>query len=389
MRHPAWCAALLPLMASIGCRSEPPPAPASAPAAVAATSARKLVIDPTLLTSGRVSFVVAERRAPTEELKFPGEVRASLGAAEVGALVSGRIAAVSAVEGAHVSRGQVLAWLDAPEVARATAELLRAKARESSAKKKLERQLQLEAEQATSKSALDDARTEAEVTRADLLAARTLLRSLGGTEPSDAADGAEASLSARVALRAPVAGVVVRREAVLGAAVTPERTLFWLSGEAPAFVTARVPEGAQVPADGEEARLDTRVSKLACKAWVRGAPGVVNRETRSMDVRLEPESSCLGLIPGAYVDVTFARPGRHEAQGLVVPREAIVEVHGASVAFVVSAMPGEVSVRTLRVSQQLGAETVIEAGVEVGERVVSHGALLLKGELLRAELTGG
>lgn len=381
--------ALLLTLALAGCRNEPAPTAASAPSVAATTGSRKLKIDPVLLTSERVTTVVAEQRSPSEVLEFPGEVRASLGAAEVGALVAGRVATVLAVEGARVETGQILAWLDAPEVARATADVLRARARAASAKTKLLRQQELDSQQATSKSALDEARTEAEVARAELLAARTLLRNLGGAEPASDVDGNEGSLSARVALRAPVAGTIIRRDAVLGSAVTPERTLFWLNGASPPFVIAKVPEGMLLPAEGESATLTLRGSNAACKAVVRGGPGVVERETRSIDVRLEPDGACTGLIPGAYLDVAFARTGRSGAQVLVVPRESVVDVHGASVAFVVGPSAGEILVRPVRIAQQVGAELVLESGIEPGENVVNRGAVLLKGELLRAELTGG
>jgi membrane fusion protein, heavy metal efflux system len=372
---------------TLGCRSEPPPAPAPSPDGSAKTGPRTLKLDPALSSSERVATVVAERRAVAGQLKLPGEVRASLGAAEVGALVGGRIASVLALEGARVERGQVLAWLDAPEVARATADVLRARARATSAKNKLARQLELDSQRATSRSALEDARTEAEVTRADLLAARTLLRSLGGNEPSLDDESAASSISARVALRAPVSGTVVRRDAVLGAAVTPEKTLFWLSGESPSFVVARVPEGAGPPADGEQARLQARGSSSTCKATVRGNPGVVDRESRTVDVRLEPEVGCIGLVPGGYVDVLLARAGAG-AEGIVVPSESVVDVHGASVAFVAGTTPGEFLLRPVRVRESAGPEVLLDSGVQAGERVVSRGALLLKGELLRAELTG-
>lgn len=376
---------LLLLWGLFGCRAEPAPAPTTSPRAHSAY--RKLKIDPALVASGRVATRMAERRHPRAELKLPGEVRPSLEAAEVGALVAGRVASVLAVEGARVERGQALAWIDAPEVARATADILRARARAHAAGNQLARQLELEDKQATSQSALDEARTEAEVARADLLAARTLLRSLGGVEPKDTGGDDSASVNARVALRAPATGIVVRRDAVLGGAVTPERTLFWLSGEAPAFVTARVPEGIPAPNDGEPATVESRVSSLKCTATVRGKPGIVDRDTRSRDVRLEPEATCSGLIPGAYVDVTFAR-WRADAEGLVIPREALAEVHGASLSFVLENDAGEVSVRPLRVAEQAGPEVLVESGIEAGERVVVAGAVLLKGELLRAELSG-
>jgi len=370
---------------SAGCAQPPPPPP---PAAQSLPTKPKLLkLDPSLLSSQRVQSVVVERRLPAGELKLPGEVRASLNAAEVGALVSGRVASILAVEGARVERGQVLAWLDAPEVARATAELLRAQARSSVAEKRLQRQLELDAQQATSADILDMARADAAVARADAAAARTLLRSLGGTLPS-AADTAAEIVSSRIALRAPVSGVVVRRDAVIGGAVSPERTLFWLNGDATPVVLAHVPEGTAAPPESARAFLQARGSALRCQATVRGQLGVVDPATRSVALRLEADPGCTGLLPGGYVDVFFSRTAESGTPALVVPREAVVDVHGVSTAFVTGPVPNEVEARPVRVADRPGPELVIESGLQAGEQVVHQGALLLKGELLRAELSG-
>jgi membrane fusion protein, heavy metal efflux system len=379
-KHSGWLTVVL-LMAACGRQPQPAPSNRSRPVAP-----RVLRVDAALLAEERIKTVVVERRLPMSELKLPGEVRSSLNAAEVGALVSGRLSSILAVEGACVERGQVLAWLDAPEIARATADLLRARARATAAEHKLGRQIELDAKQATSRDAIDEAQAEAAVARADVAAARTLLRSLGGSVPSPD-DASAGSFGSRIALRAPVSGVVVRRDAVIGSAVTPERTLFWLNGNASPMVLAYVPEGSQAPVEGARARLQNRGSALECDATVRGQLGVVDPVTRSAALRLEADAGCTELAPGSYLDVTFSRPAG-ATPGLVVPRAAIVDVHSVSVAFVTSSTPSQFDVRTVRVLDPPGPELLVESGLKEGERVVQQGALLLKGELLKAELSG-
>ena len=369
------------VVALASCRKEPPPEPP----AQRSTPTGTLHVDASLFASGRIQSVAVERRAPASELRVAGEARAgALAAAEVGALVAGRIATIEAAEGAHVERGQVLAWVDAPEAARATADVLRARARAEAAARKLARQLQLEAQEATSKNAIDDARTDDQVARADLVAARTLLRSLGGSEPPQGAT----DVSARVAIRAPVRGLVSRREAMLGGVVAPDKTLFWIaSGERP-IVLARVPETAAAPIDGERAALRVRASDTTCSGTVRGRLGVVDETSRTATVRIEPDAACGTLPAGAYVDVTFRRADGTKSAALVIPRDAVVDVRGVPTAFVADAKTGDVSVRPLRVREVPGPDVVIEAGLDEGEWVVREGAVLLKGELLRADLAG-
>jgi hypothetical protein len=181
---------------------------------------------------------------------------------------------------------------------------------------------------------------------------------------------------------------VSRRDAVLGGVASPERTLFWLAGDEQALVLARVPEGLDVPADGERATIVSRASGASCAGIVRGRLGVVDSATRTVSVRLEPEATCGKLVTGAFVDVNFRRASTSEQTALVVPRDAVVDVHGAPIAFVIGDAPGEVLVRAVRVLDEPGPELVIESGLTEQDRVVRAGSLLLKGELLRAELTG-
>jgi multidrug efflux pump subunit AcrA (membrane-fusion protein) len=182
--------------------------------------------------------------------------------------------------------------------------------------------------------------------------------------------------------------VVSRRDAVVGGFASPERTLFWLSGDEQALVLARVPEGFAQPADGEEATIVSHPSGISCGGTVRGQLGVVDSATRTVSVRLEPGASCGKLLSGAFVDVSFRRAKPQEAAVLVVPRDSVVDVHGAPFAFVVGDPPGEILVRPVRVLDEPGPDLIIESGLLEGEQVVRRGSLLLKGELLRAELTG-
>ncbi len=300
----------------------------------------------------------------------------------------GRVASLGAVEGQRVARGQVLAWLDAPEVGHAAADVLRARARATVAARKLARQLDLEKQEATSKNAVDDARAEDQIARADLVAARTLLSTLGGEEPPAGAEAQASLVSVRVPVRSPIAGVVAQRDAALGAPVSPDRTLFRIVGAARATVLARVPETSAEPAPGAVASLHARGGGASCPATVDGSLGVVDEATRTVALRLEPDASCTWLVPGGYVDVAFSTTPAGAAPQLVVPREAIVDVRGVPSVFVVGPMPEQFVLHAVRPGPGAGPEVVVESGVDEGDRVVVAGALLLKGELLRAELEG-
>ncbi len=366
------------------------PAPSSSSARAAAP--RVVHVAPDLVESGRIRTARVSRRQPTGAIRLPADIVASPeGAAEAGTLLAGRIARFEAREGDRVKRGQVLAWLDAPEAARAIADLVRARTRTETQSRKVARLEGLVASEAATQIALDDARLELDLARADLAAARTLVASFGLAEPAPSAGSPV--LSAQLPVRSPVEGTVVERTAPLGAHVTPETHLFRLVSEGRVLVEARIADGAGITlAPGSIAHVEPR-GGARCTARVLAALPQVDTTTRSRRVRLLPDDTCKGLVPGALaeVDVEVPAPSRSDAgtdQVLVVPAAALMEMKSAPIVFVKGREPGAFDVRAVEPGLRIGDELVVHAGVAEGEEVVVEGAVLLKGELMRAELGG-
>jgi multidrug efflux pump subunit AcrA (membrane-fusion protein) len=71
-----------------------------------------------------------------------------------------------------------------------------------------------------------------------------------------------------------------------------------------------------------------------------------------------------------------------------IPREAMSDVRGTPVVFVADSPTGPFRVRAIRAGAPLGGRIQIESGLSAGELLVINGTVLLKGELLRAELEG-
>lgn len=372
--------ALAALGALSACTPKQEPSP-TGPAPAASASANVLQLDPSLI-GARVAVGKVERRVPRGERRVPGEVRTSeKGRAEAGTLVAGRVSSIEVALGDHVQKGAVLAWVDAPELGRAVADLLRARARASVAAAKLERQLELEKQSATSKNAVDEARAESLVAQADIAAARTALYTLGGSEPSGGAVGA------KLAVRSPIEGTVSKRDAVLGAPVSPDKSLFEIVASSDLFVVARVPETFQLPVVGTPVRLFGRSAgdETPCFAKTVSDVGVVDEATRTRAVRVAPDAACPKLVPGGFVDVALPMSDGSTKPELVIAREAVVDVHGVKMVFVAKG-PASFVARPVRVTIITGLDAIIDDGLAEGESVVVRGAILLKGELLKSEL---
>lgn len=380
----AWIATVTTTLALLACSKKEPQAETSPPREEATRSAGRTTVKvaPNLLATKRVQIAPVEERPLRGDVRLPGEVVADeAGEGDATTLVAGRVASLEVLDGQQVKQGQILAWVDAPEAARAAAAWLRARGMSEQTGRLLARQLELQSENATSKNAIDEARANDAAAKAEWIAARSLLKSYGAPEP----DGQSAA-TIRVPVRAPIEGVVAQRNTAVGSPVVPERPLFRVIAPKRVYVAAKVPETmASLTKAGDRARVYPRDLETSepCEATVVSVFGVVEAD-RQVRVRLAPSPTCSGLAAGRYADVAFAA-APSDVPALAVPKEAVVDVKGASVVFVARG-DGSFEVRPVRVGASTSRELAIEEGVAAGDQLAVAGAVLLKGELLRAEL---
>lgn len=372
-----------------GCKKEAPSAARPREETSHVASAPRLVrIPPELVATGRLRLEPVTVRGARGSLRLPAEVVTSAEAfAEAGSVVAGRLAKLEAQEGDHVKRGQALAWLDAPDAARAASEIVRARARVEAQTKKAERLEQLVASEAGTRLALDEARLELSLARADLSAARTVAAGIGIGEPA----GGAAGVGSRLAVRSPVDGVVVERNASLGAYVSPPLALFRLVADTAPVVEAKLPEAMTTALGGSSAPVLLLREGGRCDASLLAVLPRVDASTRTRRVRLAPGPRCPRLSPGAQLEVEVETTTPGEAMDRtwpVVRLGALVDVRGSAFVFVATDDPGVFALRLVEPGPVLGESRAIPVGLVEGERVVVEGAVLLKGELLRAELGG-
>jgi RND family efflux transporter MFP subunit len=271
---------------------------------------------------------------------------------ELGFKVGGVVARVAVQQGERIRRGQVLATLDATEVAAAVRQT-----REGLEKAERDRvRLRMLADaDAAPRMAADDAETAARVARAALEAAEFNLR--------------------RATVVAPDDGWVDRRLAEPGEVVAAGRPVLHVSGGGRGFVVrAELPDrdvlGLAAGA-GATVRLDARPGQPI--------PGTVTEIARSasrgtgtyaVEIRLDPARAPRDLLAGLTAKVEIERTVDAAA---AVPIGSLVEADGPSGAvFVVEgglARRVPVSIAFLQ-----GERAVLAAGLDGIERVVTDGA---------------
>lgn len=178
---------------------------------------------------------------------------------------------------------------------------------------------------------------------------------------------------ARTELRAPVAGIVSRRIARLGAVVMGAGDpLFRIIEDGAIELEAEVPETSLAKLrPGQTARIDTAGGPRTGR--VRLVSPEVSRTTRLGRVRVEVQGD------GPLVIGSFARAGVEVARrdGVLAPLSAVLFQPDGAVVQVVR--DGTVETRRVEVGLRAGGQAEIKSGLQDGEAVVAVSGTFIRG----------
>lgn len=336
--HPAWPLRLPALLAAAGmllaaCSGEPDAEATPLTTVTAAESTvtvRDSAIDATLEAAG-----IAE----------------PIQSATLSTKLMGSVTAVAVREGERVRAGQVIATIDARDIAarraQVTAGIAAAEAVERDAETQLARMRSLHADSAA--------------TRVQLEAAETGLARATAAAASARAGAAELdAVGAYARIRAPFAGTVTRRFVDVGAFVAPGAPVVTI--EDASRLRLRV---TTTPAAGRLARGTT------VRATIEGVPveavveGVVPSAGAVYTVNAVVENADGALPSGGTATLRLPAGQRN---GLLVPAAAIIAEGDLTGVRVVSGAGGEL--RWIRVGDAHGDMVEVLSGVRAGDRIV-------------------
>ncbi len=319
-------------------------------------------------------------------IEVAGEVTTPPGGqADVGAAIAGGVVAPAGGlprPGQAVRQGRLLATIApapaAPEAgARAELVVVEAEARVQAAQAALARAERLIADRAISQREVEEARRELGV-------AKEAVRAAVGARSvfTGAASGKGGGL---YRVTAPIDGVVVEVQATPGESVQSGELLFRVVNLDELWIRARVPEqqAATIRADQDAAFklpglptwIALEVTGKDASASVINVGRVVDPRSRTVDVIYALRALDERLRVGAMVRV--AVPAGQPWEGVVVPRDGVLNDDGRSIVYV--QVEGEAfEERAVRIGPRSGAVVGIASGVKAGERVVTHGANVIR-----------
>jgi cobalt-zinc-cadmium efflux system membrane fusion protein len=329
----------------------------------------------------RTAKVVRERLAATIDL--PGEVASDPDkTARVSALISGRIESVSFKEGQAVKRGDLLAAIKVPELGKAKAALTATAAKAASARANAARLQALLKQRLAASQEVLAAKAEADALQAEAQAAQEQLSALGtssGVGP--------ASL---LALRAPVSGVVVARDAVVGQPVAADQIIATIADLKAVWFLGRVFEKnlSQVhPGALVEVQLNA-YPKERFAGVVEYLSKQIDPTARTVTARITLQNRAdllrLGLFGVAAVSTGDSTT---KPLSLVVARGAVTDLGGKLVVFV-RQPDGDFDVHEVVLGEGALGKVEVVSGLREGEEVVVDGVFTLKSAVLRSTLAG-
>jgi len=366
-----------------GCPEKPVAAAQDSAAPARPGAAKTVKFDPKALDRLGIKLEPAGTQTGALDLEVPGSLEYNLDKyAEVGTVVDGRVTAINVKPGDKVKKGQLLATIVVPSIAVAQAEYLSAEASAKIAKDNAARESSLLDKQLTTAREAEVAKGEALKTEAELGAAKAKLQVLGVGRPSGG--GASITGAGTLLLTAPLEGVVVRRDAVLGRFISAKETAFVIADPHDLRASLNVYE-ADLPyfqiGQDAEIMIDALPGKTVRGKIVLVEPQI-GKASRSARAFIDVPNHEGTLRPGMFIRASLKLPEDAGAGRLLVPAPSVQPIGEDDVVFV-EIQPGVFEVRKVNVARRTTQVAEIREGLTRGERIVVDGAFVLRGEVTK------
>lgn len=279
--------------------------------------------------------------------------------------VSARVQSVTAHVGDMVKAGDVLATLVSPDALRARYEVAAAKTAHDVA-----------AVEAQRHQNMVDKGVGVEV---DLRAAQAKLRET--SQELSRAQGTAALLGSgggdRIELRAPRAGIVAERKAVVGDSVEPSTALFMIGDPQAMNVVAEVFE-SDLPGIRQGSSVQVNVPQLAkpLKGTVRHLGATLDKESRRAAVVVELSEQNPALRPGMQAKVGVQLSNQQE---MLIPVSAVLVKDESRNVVYVQHENNQFEARVVTLGKPSRGMIPVIDGLKSGEKIVVRGGLLLDG----------
>ncbi|MGO9993351.1 MAG: efflux RND transporter periplasmic adaptor subunit [Steroidobacteraceae bacterium] len=330
----------------------------------------KILVPEDSALRGRLSVMPASVQVVSAKLLLPAVVESDPArTAVVLTPLSGRLIALKVALGDRVTRGQVLAVIDSPDLGQAYDDDEKAADVLKLTEKNLGRQEAQNKLGVASDRDLDQAKSDHAQAAAEYARTQARLTMLGVSlekRPS----------SRLLTVTAPVAGSVTTLAVAPGNMINdPTQPMMTIADLSTVWVTALVPEKDVAAVSKNQ---DAEVSLVAypdrvLHGKVLFVSDVLETDSRRNKIRIAFANSDYALKPNMFATVVLAGPAQSQ---VVLPSSALLMNNDRTSVFVATA-PWTFERRTVDPQLEEGSMVAIRAGVKAGEQVVVKGGILL------------
>ena len=379
---------LLSAIVQVGCKQTPPASPSAANSSPTPGATQNSAIETEIVAPQAIAGVIAA----TGKILVP-EDRVAV----IGPVNEGRIVRLYAGQGTRVRKGQKLADLESADIDQAEADYLKALADHENARRSSAAEIKLAQEnydrakllyeqRITAGKNLQAAEHDLEVakaaaensingTNAALIAARRHLLILGLKDSAIDSLSKRTDLASVFSLNSPIDGIVVERNATVGASVGTDANLFKIIDLSRVWIDANVFEkDLQQVRPGQEVKLTVPAfpgSTFSGRVILINS--VVDPDTRTVKVRTEVANPDGRLKPDMFANVQIVTALNRTA--ISIPQSAVLNDEGKTVVFI--AEGNGYKKRQVQAGIQSNDRVEIVDGLTAGDKVVVKGNYLL------------
>ena len=269
----------------------------------------------------------------------------------------------------------------------ATTKLVTAEANVIEAKNRYDRAVKVAEINPVSRGEFEQAAVKRQTAESELATAKQRLLLLGLSPQKVNALRSPSQITSEIALTAPVAGTITKRDVNPGEVIEANKELMRVTNLGNVWVIAQVYEkdlGLLWNGSGASVTTDSYPGKLF-RGHVTYIDPNIAQETRTVQVRIELENPGQILKIGMYVNVAFGTMGTAERTMPTIPSTAVQNISDRQVVFVATDKPNVFAVKPVRLGKENNGQFVVLEGLNVGDRVVTEGSFLLRAELLKQD----
>jgi cobalt-zinc-cadmium efflux system membrane fusion protein len=323
--------------------------------------------------------------------EFPALVQPDQRAmADITTLVRGRVVDVYADLGQQVEANALLAILYSSDLGLAQSAYLKARAKLHVAEQAYERAKFLLEEKVIGEAEAQRRQAELLSMQAEARESRDRLKLLGMNEDQFLRLGRSQDIQSHVPIVAPFAGRIIGRNLTRGEVVETTEKLFIIADLSEVWVLANIPEKdiafvhAIHASGGRQAEVKINAyPKEVMMGTITYVGDVLDPATRTMQLRLELPNPDGRLKPEMFATIRLS--SEPQPDQLAVPDAALQQDQGRTFVFV-QRDADTYEAREVQVGESNGSFTTILGGLSEGDPVVTHGAFLLKSELLKKQI---